>query len=445
MTLDPYVPSIQRQVRARILTDNEQLGYPTIWSVAVNEKFANEHPDILDVVIGEFLAVGPWSPSIVPKQRRRSQPQLASTRAFGRRRWTRVLSPGAARSGDAARHSVRRRPAPRPRCHPQPGGRGSSHLEARRENPFERAIEKRFFDERLLCQASALTAPRRPPRPPRSPTNVPHPAQRRRSHRRCGRSGVRFPRRGIRPRSEARARLGTKWSCFPRAACTAPPCPKRSAAPRSRPSHSRRYSAFCRPLIPVWARSLRTTSPRRKHSRRDAGPTEVLLQALLQGERIGNALSEATNRNGMGGLKTPPREDQRRLFSSTAPRAYCTGAVFAHWVPIFALDEDDVLRMRTCGTTRPALTIHDDWSSMGQRTTASGTNRHRECLRHGPRAHHSVQREQAGASVPPGARSRTPPSTLGIGGGAFKDALEYIRTRSRPWHGGSYARLADEP
>jgi sulfonate transport system substrate-binding protein len=60
LTLDPYVVQIQRDVPSRILTDNEQLGYPTTWAVLVLDKFAHEHPDIVDVVAGEFLEVGPW-------------------------------------------------------------------------------------------------------------------------------------------------------------------------------------------------------------------------------------------------------------------------------------------------------------------------------------------------------------------------------------------------
>lgn len=60
LTLDPYIPSILRSVRAHVLTDNEQLGYPTIWHVSVNENFAARHPEIVDAIAAEFLAIGPW-------------------------------------------------------------------------------------------------------------------------------------------------------------------------------------------------------------------------------------------------------------------------------------------------------------------------------------------------------------------------------------------------
>jgi sulfonate transport system substrate-binding protein len=87
LTLDPYVPAVQREVPSRILTDNEQLGYPTIWSVAVTEKFANEHPDVLDVVMGEFLEVGPW----VDAHRTEAASSLASVMGFDQALWETTL------------------------------------------------------------------------------------------------------------------------------------------------------------------------------------------------------------------------------------------------------------------------------------------------------------------------------------------------------------------
>lgn len=60
LTLDPYVVQIQRDLPSRILTDNEQLGYPTIWAVLVLDHFAVKHPDLVDLIAGEFAGVGPW-------------------------------------------------------------------------------------------------------------------------------------------------------------------------------------------------------------------------------------------------------------------------------------------------------------------------------------------------------------------------------------------------
>lgn len=87
LTLDPYVPSIQRDVRTRILTDNEQLGYPTIWNVAVNQSFAERHPKIVDLVVSEFLAVGPW----IAEHRSEAAASLANVVGFDPSLWTTTL------------------------------------------------------------------------------------------------------------------------------------------------------------------------------------------------------------------------------------------------------------------------------------------------------------------------------------------------------------------
>lgn len=60
LTLDPYVAQIRSEVSTRVLTDNEQLNYPTTWAVLVLDKFSREHPELLEVITQEFLDVGPW-------------------------------------------------------------------------------------------------------------------------------------------------------------------------------------------------------------------------------------------------------------------------------------------------------------------------------------------------------------------------------------------------
>jgi sulfonate transport system substrate-binding protein len=83
LTLDPYIPSIQREVRARILTDNQQLGYPTIWAAAVTTKFAEQHPKLIDLLIDELVAVGPW----IAGHRREAATSLASVVGFDATLW----------------------------------------------------------------------------------------------------------------------------------------------------------------------------------------------------------------------------------------------------------------------------------------------------------------------------------------------------------------------
>ncbi len=53
---------------------------------------------------------------------------------------------------------------------------------------------------------------------------------------------------------------------------------------------------------------------------------------------------------------------------------YSTGALLAHLVPIVAVDEQGRAWYAIADRDAPGLTVIDDWSSFGQRTTFSGTD-----------------------------------------------------------------------
>ncbi|HVW29588.1 MAG TPA: SfnB family sulfur acquisition oxidoreductase [Polyangiaceae bacterium] len=166
-------------------------------------------------------------------------------------------------------------------------------------------------------------------------------------------------------------------------------------------------------------------------------------QRFLAGERIGNALSEATNKNGMAGFRTRLVRTEGGYLINGA-KAYCTGALFAHWIPIFALDEENVLRMAYVRSQTRGLSFYDDWSGMGQRTTASGTIDIENVFVSDfelitPFKGDKARVGSAWSQIPHAAID------LGIAEEAFRDALEHIRTRSRPWHGSTFERLSDEP
>jgi SfnB family sulfur acquisition oxidoreductase len=92
---------------------------------------------------------------------------------------------------------------------------------------------------------------------------------------------------------------------------------------------------------------------------------------ILQGDRLGNA---AVERSGKTIL-----ENQTRLvpdgegYLLTGEKFYCTGALFAHWVPVRTVDPDGNKVVAIVSRQSEGLTVIDDWSGFGQRTTASGT------------------------------------------------------------------------
>ncbi len=61
------------------------------------------------------------------------------------------------------------------------------------------------------------------------------------------------------------------------------------------------------------------------------------------------------------------------MSSSRGRNSTSSGALLAHLVPIVALDDQGRAWYAIAERDAPGLTVIDDWSSFGQRTTLSGT------------------------------------------------------------------------
>jgi SfnB family sulfur acquisition oxidoreductase len=92
---------------------------------------------------------------------------------------------------------------------------------------------------------------------------------------------------------------------------------------------------------------------------------------VLDGDRIGNALAEVGTRTHTDFRTTLlPEGDGFRLDGR---KFYSTGALFAHWIAAVAKDADGRRTIALVPRDAPGLTLIDDWSAFGQRTTGSGT------------------------------------------------------------------------
>ncbi|EUB99070.1 sulfate-starvation-induced SfnB [Rhizobium sp. CF080] len=91
----------------------------------------------------------------------------------------------------------------------------------------------------------------------------------------------------------------------------------------------------------------------------------------LAGEHFANALAEA-GASAAGDIETRLVPDGVG-YRINGRKYYSTGALFADWVAIFAIDPEGRLVMAIVPKETDGLTIVDDWDSFGQRTTASGT------------------------------------------------------------------------
>ncbi len=164
---------------------------------------------------------------------------------------------------------------------------------------------------------------------------------------------------------------------------------------------------------------------------------------VLAGHRIGNAGPER-NRTSITDVTTRLSVTPEGL-RLTGRRYYSTGAIFAHWIPTRALDDEGRPVQAWVRGDAPGVTVVDDWRSFGQRTTASGT----VIFDAAPVAPGDVLPVHAFADRPglagPVSQFIHAAIDLGIGRAALADALDFLRDHARPWIDSGVARAVDDP
>lgn len=171
---------------------------------------------------------------------------------------------------------------------------------------------------------------------------------------------------------------------------------------------------------------------------------EFFFGEILAGRRLGNAQSEAGTKN-VQDIRTRLDRQPDGSYVLTGVKHYSTGALFADWIPVLARTEDDNLHVAYVPRDAPGLTVVDDWDGMGQRTTASGTVRLDAVPVPADRVlpHHlTFQGPQLHGAV---AQLLHTAIDVGIAGGAFDEAVEFVRTKSRPWFESGAESAADDP
>jgi SfnB family sulfur acquisition oxidoreductase len=164
----------------------------------------------------------------------------------------------------------------------------------------------------------------------------------------------------------------------------------------------------------------------------------------LAGERFGNALAETGTRTAAE-RRTRLDPDGAGGWRINGSKFYCTGALYAQWIPTATVDGDGIQRLAIVRRDSPGVEVIDDWSGFGQRVTGSGTVHFTDV---------AVPAEDVLLLADPVA----PPNTikplaqiihaaidLGIGQAALQDALSFVRERSRPWIDANVERAADDP
>lgn len=169
----------------------------------------------------------------------------------------------------------------------------------------------------------------------------------------------------------------------------------------------------------------------------------ALFTAVLEGARIGNGGPERGARNTLEINTRIVRDDDGGRISGQ--KFYSTGALFAHWVAVKAVDDEQRLVMAFVRRGTPGLRIVDDWSGFGQRTTASGTVLLENA--HVPDTHVVQIWRQAQQPNIQGAVSQLMQAAIdaGIAEAAINDTIAFVREKSRPWIDAGVERASDDP
>jgi SfnB family sulfur acquisition oxidoreductase len=174
----------------------------------------------------------------------------------------------------------------------------------------------------------------------------------------------------------------------------------------------------------------------------DAQKTRVYAD-VLAGNRIGNAGPEkgkrAVTHSTTRVIRTP---NGLRL---TGRRFYSTGSIFAHWIPSRAVDDDGHAVQVWARHDAPGVTVIDDWSSFGQRTTASGTVTFDNVA-----VDESLIvpvwsfADRPGLSGPVSQYIQAAIDS-GIAIAAIDDAIGFVRDHARPWMDSGLQSARDDP
>ena len=160
---------------------------------------------------------------------------------------------------------------------------------------------------------------------------------------------------------------------------------------------------------------------------------------------ITNAYSEVGTRS-VNDFKTTVTKDGAG-WRLNGRKFYCTGSLAGDitFGPCRIEGSDDV-RVFYTPTDADGVTIHDDWSGFGQRTTASGTTEFRDVWIPDELCLGSPDTEGGGGGDITSLNYQAVHTGVfvGIAKNALDDAVEFVRTKARVWYESSAERAVDD-
>ncbi|MCJ9719493.1 SfnB family sulfur acquisition oxidoreductase [Agrobacterium sp. SHOUNA12C] len=163
----------------------------------------------------------------------------------------------------------------------------------------------------------------------------------------------------------------------------------------------------------------------------------------LAGDRFGNALSEKGTKT-VGHYNTLITREGLG-YRINGRKYYSTGVIFADWITVFALDDEERLTMSFVPRGTEGIEIVDDWDGFGQRTTGSGTTilnnvyvRADAVVSHQKGFERPTTIGSVGQIIHAGV-------DLGIARAAFAETVDFVKRSARPWMDSGVERASDDP
>ncbi|MFS2197843.1 SfnB family sulfur acquisition oxidoreductase [Pseudomonas sp. Pseusp3] len=163
----------------------------------------------------------------------------------------------------------------------------------------------------------------------------------------------------------------------------------------------------------------------------------------LAGNRFANALSETGGKN--------VQDIRTRLVAEgegyriDGRKGYCTGSLYAHWLGVLALDSEDRAQLAFVPRHAEGLNVVDDWDSIGQRTTSSGTVLVEGLWVPAFNLFPTYRSYERPTLAGPFAQITTAAIDAGIARAALHDTIGFVREQARPWIDAGVEKASEDP
>lgn len=163
---------------------------------------------------------------------------------------------------------------------------------------------------------------------------------------------------------------------------------------------------------------------------------------VLNGVRFGNAFSEIGNKH-VADFKTLITPDGDG-FEVNGKKFFSTGALLAHWIPIVTVNEAGLPHLALVPRQTDGLRVINDWSSFGQRTTASGTVIIDQVKVPADRVVPIYNAFANPTAAGPNSQFIQAAVDAGIARGAVEETIRYVREHARPWIDANQEKATDD-